>query len=422
MSASQSSADTQRRTRPWEVGLTQRLALGTAFAVAALACVAPIAALTWWCLVTANEWLLRPLLFTRIIQPAAAKDAPTARLFAAVAGVFATTLWAVLPSMIWLSGSPIGPPLAIMLIAAIFLHVVILFRRDRAIILSPYVAVLLVLPFVTYPIWPAFVLAFGVLAFLTSLTAGILDRDKLVGLVAAKEMSRKLAESDSAQKSRFVATMSHEIRTPLNAMIGYSEILIEDLEGAQHDDASRIHRAAHHLLHIVNQVLDISQLDAGQAELAIQPVVIDEIVASAVAAIGDASARRGNAVHSAYEHNGALAHADPRRLSQCLGILLQNACQFTENGLITVRTRGDAQRVQIDVIDTGVGIAPGDLPRLFRDFEQIDQSRTREHDGTGLGLALARRLARLMGGDIEVTSQLGQGSTFSINLPRHASI
>lgn len=406
------------RVRAWEVGFAQRLALGTGFAIVALACVSAPVVIAWWAIVVLNERAIRPYVFTKFIAPAAQRDPQLARTLAIAAGLFATLLWSVLPTLVWLAPAPIGPPLAITMLAAISLHVAILFQRDRVLILSPFILLLLALPFATFPLLQATVLCLGVAILLASLAAGILDRDKLMGLIASKEMSRKLAVSNSMQKSQFVATMSHELRTPLNAIIGYSEILQEDVPQSSRDDVDRIHGAAHRLLHLVNQVLDISKLDAGQTELELGPVSLDDLVRRAMASLGDAAAKGGNELRTAYEHGAARAHGDSARLMQCLVILLRNASQFTRDGAIIVRTRVDETNAYIDVADTGVGIAAEDLERLFRDFEQIEQGKTRSADGMGLGLALAKRLMNLMGGDIEVTSKAGQGSTFTLRITR----
>lgn len=406
------------RVRAWEVGLAQRLALGTGFALVALAFVDAPIVIAWWAIVILNERALRPFVFTRFIAPAAQRDPQLARALAIAAGLLATLLWSVLPSLVWLSPASAGPALAVTMLVAISLHVAILFQRDRVLILSPFILVLLALPFATFSLVQAAFLSLGVVILLTSLAAGILDRDKLMGLIASKEMSRKLAVSNSMQKSQFVATMSHELRTPLNAIIGYSEILQEDVPEASRDDVDRIHGAAHRLLHLVNQVLDISKLDAGQTELEIVAVSPDDLVRRSIASLGDAVARGGNELRTSYEHGGAQAHGDTARLMQCLVILLRNACQFTRDGVIIVRTRADDAHVYLDVADTGIGIRAEDVQRLFRDFEQIEQGKTRSSDGMGLGLALAKRLMNLMQGDIDVASRPGEGSTFTLTIPR----
>lgn len=407
------------RKRAWEAGLTHRLVLGTTFAALSAFVVDLASVATWLFVVLLNELALRPFVFTQLIAPAASTNPFRARLYAAGAGLFATCLWSILPSLVWMSGVTIGPPLACTLLLAIILHVVIGFQRDRILVLSPFLLTLTILPFLSYSAWHGFLLALGIVVLLYSLAGGILDRDKLMRLLASKEMSRELAVSDSLQKSQFVATMSHELRTPLNAIIGHSEMLQEDLSPAQRGDVDRIHAAAHRLSHLVNQVLDISQIDAGHTALETNPVALDGIVRRAISSLGDDPRRTGNALQTSYEHGHARAVAHGPRLTQCVHILLHNACQFTTNGNITVRTRADAKFVRIDVIDTGIGIAADRVSTLFRDFEQGEQGQTRSRDGMGLGLALAKRLITLMNGAIEVQSEPDRGSTFTLRLPRH---
>jgi len=409
----------QRTRRTWESGTTHRLVLAGAFAVLSVFVVDIRLVVAWFAVVVLNEIVLRPLVFTNLIEPDATTHPKRARLYAVATGLFATCLWSALPCLIWLSGTPIGPPLAGMLLLAILLHVVIGFRRDRILVLSPFLVVLSVLPFYSYSPTDGVLLALGVATPLYSLAVGIVDRDKLMQLLTNRELGRRLAISDSLQKSRFVATMSHELRTPLNAIIGYSEILQEDLDPAQHADVERIHAAAHRLLHVVNQVLDISKIDAGQSVVDATDVALEDVVNRAVGALGDAATRHGNRVSTQFEHGHALAFADASRLIQCINVLLSNACQFTRDGHILIRTRADHRYVHVDVSDTGIGIDKGDLSRLFCDFEQLQQGHARSSDGMGLGLALAKRVMALINGEITVNSQPGQGSTFTLTVPRY---
>lgn len=363
---------------------------------------------------------MRPLVFTHLIEPAAISSPKRARAYAAATGLFATLLWSVLPCLVWLSATPIGPSLACMLLLTILLHVVIGFRRDRILVLSPFLALLSVLPFFAYSPTDGALLALGVATLLYSLAGGIVDRDKLMEMLASKEVGRRLAVSDSLQKSRFVATMSHELRTPLNAIIGYSEMLQEDLDPTHRGDAERIHAAAHRLLHIVNQVLEISKIDAGQSVAELADIALEDVVHRAIASLGNAATLRGYRVSTHFQHGETRALADGPRLIKCMNILLSNACQFTEEGDILIRTRTNDRYVYIDVSDTGIGIDKADVRRLFRDFEQVEQGQTRSSDGMGLGLALAKRMMTLMNGEIAVESRPGHGSTFTLTLPRHA--
>ncbi|ANP46670.1 ATP-binding protein [Candidatus Viadribacter manganicus] len=235
------------------------------------------------------------------------------------------------------------------------------------------------------------------------------------------EAARSTAEQANVAKSQFLATMSHELRTPLNAIIGYGEMLIEnaDERGDQQDrdDLTRIHGAAHRLLSMINDVLDLSKIEAGAAIVSADSVDLDAIIAETIATVKPAAAANGTVIQ--VETNGALSEleTDGFKLSQCLLNLMSNAAKFTKDGQIKLVAERDEHWVTFQVIDTGIGISPDAQTRLFQPFVQADATTTRAYGGTGLGLAITRRLARLLGGDVTLKSAVGQGSAFTLRVP-----
>lgn len=247
------------------------------------------------------------------------------------------------------------------------------------------------------------------------------------------DAQRRIAQEDalaardaSAAKSRFLANMSHELRTPLSAIIGYSELLREDADqmtaAELRDGLTRVERSAHHLLGLVNDVLDLSKVEAGKMELDIHAFDASEPLATVIQSTRTLVAARHNELVVEMGALGVL-HTDSVKVTQCVLNLVSNAARFTENGTVTVRAWRDIERALIvEVVDTGVGIAPDQLSRLFQDFTQADPSTRRHHGGTGLGLSLTRALCALMQGRVTVESEVGVGSTFRLWIPdlRHA--
>jgi signal transduction histidine kinase/CheY-like chemotaxis protein len=238
-----------------------------------------------------------------------------------------------------------------------------------------------------------------------------------------EEKGRQL-ELASQHKSQFVASMSHELRTPLNAIIGLTEMMVTNAARFGTEKAAeplkRVHRAGQHLLGLINQVLDLSKIEAGKLELNPESVslapLIDEVVGTARQL---AQQNKNNLVVEAQEKLGVLT-VDPMRLRQILLNLLSNACKFTSQGEVKLRARKvtDGRNwVEFAVADTGIGMTPEQQAKLFEEFTQADSSTARRYGGTGLGLAITRKLARMMGGDVTVTSEPGKGSVFTARLP-----
>jgi len=238
------------------------------------------------------------------------------------------------------------------------------------------------------------------------------------------DKSRQLELADR-HKSEFLANMSHELRTPLNAIIGYSEMLQEDAvdlgAGQFTDDLKRINAAGKHLLELINAVLDLSKIEAGKMELYLERFEVAGLVRDIAAVIQPLAAKNANRLEVHCADAVGVMRADLTKVRQALFNLLSNACKFTDRGTVTLavsREAGDRpESVVFRVSDTGIGMTPEQLARLFEAFSQADAATTRKYGGTGLGLALSRRLCRMMGGDVTAESEAGRGSTFTIRLP-----
>jgi signal transduction histidine kinase len=246
-------------------------------------------------------------------------------------------------------------------------------------------------------------------------------------LVTAAKMqqAKDTAERANEAKSVFLAKMSHHLRTPLNAVIGYSEILLEDAEldgdEGQIADLTTIHRAGRHLLSLVTDVLDMSKIDSNDVELLVQRFNLGSFVEDVVATCQNSVTGNNNSFAVELVDDLGTIVTDETRLRQVVINLLSNAGKFTRDGKVTLRVKRDStaagDMISISVNDTGIGIAPENLERLFTDFNQAERSTSRRYGGTGLGLALSRRLCQLMAGDIYVESLVGKGSTFTVCLP-----
>jgi signal transduction histidine kinase len=258
------------------------------------------------------------------------------------------------------------------------------------------------------------------------------NRDEL-GVLAAnlnrtnEELGRLYKELDSASrhKSEFLASMSHELRTPLNAVIGFSEVLLDRLFGElnekQADYITDIHTSGRHLLSLINDILDLSKIEAGRMELQLSTVVLADVIESSVALMRERATRNGISLRLDVDPSAGAAVADERKLKQVLFNLLTNALKFTDSGgHVEVSARGEAGSVVVSVRDDGTGIALADQARIFEEFEQAGGSGAQE--GTGLGLALSRRIVELHGGRLLVESAPGKGSTFTFTVPRAQAI
>jgi signal transduction histidine kinase len=243
-------------------------------------------------------------------------------------------------------------------------------------------------------------------------------------MATAAELRRATEEAERAgvAKAEFLAKMSHELRTPLNAVIGYSQILIEDAadegDAEMAADLDKIHSAGQHLLKLVNEVLDLSKIEAGKMELFSQPTDVVGLIENVVAGFRKAAEAAGDALVIEVEGSIGAALCDEAKVRQALSQLVDNAIKFTSKGEVRVTVRRQDGRVNFEVRDTGIGIEEHVLPALFEHFTVGDDSSASKYGGTGLGLALARKLSRLMGGDVTVTSRVGVGSIFTMSIPQ----
>jgi signal transduction histidine kinase len=218
--------------------------------------------------------------------------------------------------------------------------------------------------------------------------------------------------------------MSHELRTPLNAILGYTELIVDSIYGDVPDKVrgvlERVQSNGRHLLGLINDVLDLSKIEAGQLELTLQDYGVPAMVTAVVAATESLARNKGLALRTSLAEGLPAGYGDERRLTQVLLNLVGNAIKFTDQGEIEIAAASDGGRFRIAVRDTGPGIAEADQARIFEEFQQVDNSNTRQKGGTGLGLAISRRIVALHGGTIAVESEPGAGSTFTIIVPIRA--
>jgi len=242
-----------------------------------------------------------------------------------------------------------------------------------------------------------------------------------------EEKSRQL-EMASQHKSQFVASMSHELRTPLNAIIGLTEMMVNNAVRFGTEKAAeplrRVHRAGTHLLGLINQVLDLSKIEAGKLELSPETVNLVPLLEDVIGTARQLAEQNKNRLVVESPENLGTLTVDPMRLRQILLNLLSNACKFTKQGEVKLRVKkvvDGRSWIEISVADTGIGLTPEQQAKLFEEFTQADSSTARQYGGTGLGLAITRKLARMMGGDVTVTSESGKGSVFTVRLPAGAA-
>jgi PAS domain S-box-containing protein len=230
-------------------------------------------------------------------------------------------------------------------------------------------------------------------------------------------------EQASALKSQFLANMSHEFRTPLNAILGYTHMLLTGVSGpvqdAQRKSLTRIDSNSRHLLALINDILDITRIEAGRMPLNVTTFKIPELVREVMSELEPIIKRSTLLVTSKMKANLPLIRSDRQKVKQIVLNLLSNALKFTPSGSVTISASHDAatRMMTIDVSDTGVGIPSGSYGKVFEDFRQLDSSPARGYGGTGLGLSICRRLSQMLGGTIELSSTVGEGSTFRLKLP-----
>ena len=239
-------------------------------------------------------------------------------------------------------------------------------------------------------------------------------------------LSQKIDATEETEpaKSKFLAIMSHELRTPINAINGFSQLLLRQRQGLltseQKDMVQRILTNGKNLLHLINNVLDMSKLEAGRMHLHLEDINVVDLIESTVQEISSLATQSELSLQTEIDLFNPIISNDPIRLRQILVNLLSNALKFTDEGEVWVIVEeAESEEIWISVQDTGPGIAPRDIDRVFSEFWQVEHCPGRQYQGTGLGLAIAHNLAKMMQGDIHVHSQLGQGSTFRLVIPRY---
>jgi signal transduction histidine kinase len=239
--------------------------------------------------------------------------------------------------------------------------------------------------------------------------------------VVENALNFRAAQEASEAKSQFLAVMSHELRTPLNAIIGYQDLLESEVVGSLNDvqkaHLRRIRSGADQLLRLISQILSLSRIEAGKEEAHPETVDLTEITREAATLMQPAAAAKGLHLELDAPEDHLVIVSDGGKLRQILLNLLSNAIKFTETGAVRLRVRSDSEGHTVTVRDSGIGIEPADIARIFEPFVQAENPTTRRHGGTGLGLAVSGELARLLGGGIEVESTPGQGSVFTLRLP-----
>jgi len=242
--------------------------------------------------------------------------------------------------------------------------------------------------------------------------------------VRTAELAAAMEKAEAADriKSAFLATMSHELRTPLNSIIGFTGILLQGLAGPLNEEQRKqmtmVQGSSRHLLALINDVLDISKIEAGQLEFSFSTFALKPSIVKMVKLVSPLAEKKAIALRQNIADNVARVTSDQRRLEQVILNLLNNAVKFTEKGHVRISCRADNNHYLLSVSDTGIGMRPEELPGLFQPFHQIDTGLSRKHEGTGLGLSICKKLIDMMGGTIDVQSQWGRGSTFTIRFPR----
>jgi signal transduction histidine kinase len=237
------------------------------------------------------------------------------------------------------------------------------------------------------------------------------------------EQEKLASETADRAKTEFLTNMSHELRTPLTSILGFSNLLLEQIYGSLNDKQEQyiacVSSSGDHLLALINDLLDLSKIEAGKEELNLEVIDVEEMCQACISLIQEQANSRGLEMVLIISPDVTTCIADKRRLKQILFNLLSNAVKFTKAGLVTTKVDKTKNEIQFAIIDTGIGIAEIEQTTLFEPFRQVDNDINHKYEGTGLGLALTRKLARLHGGDITVTSELGRGSCFTLYLPEN---
>lgn len=424
--------------------LRWRLAVGAVFATGAALVLESAAAGFGWYLVLALSMCFDYMLGNSYLEQRGEADRKTAGVLFVWGSLFSISIYAAMPVALAAMGGGPGRVLGV-LIAASSLVSVMMFtfqaRHFMYLAAIPPTIALMAMPLIPFDSQAltatqgALGVGCGVVGFLAYVTRSALNNGKMVaGWRAAHqsakerqleaELKRAEAEEANRAKSEFLAVMTHELRTPLNAVIGYAEIIQEDLEAEGRKelsgDAARISSSARHLLGLIDQILNLSSRDAGVDGVQARDVDVRKMIEEAIHAVQDEARGAGNRISMRVAPEVERAYTDGGKLAVCLAALLSNAVKFTSNGLIAVTADHEfveREVLALSVSDTGVGIAAEDMPKLFKAFTQLDGTATREKGGMGLGLSIAQRMGKTLGGEVTVTSEPGAGSTFVVRVP-----
>ncbi len=402
----------------WAIGVIATVGLGTGLS---------------WFVATLAAGALRGEVEKRVSQRV---GAGWGMVFPAVATV-TTAVWAVAPLLAWFSHAPFGHELAIALLVSGYVLVFAQLRsspRQAIMISSPYglAAAIIAVSLAGGPLfWPFLaVVPFTAASLFVLVTMTMLREERIRAfqehqshLIEELEAARDKADAANEAKSSFLGVISHELRTPMNGVLGAAQLLSATrLEGTQREYLSIIRNSGDNLLSLLNDILDMTKIEAGKMSFDVVDVQMDDLHRRVIGPFEAQAEAKGLALVSVFEGEiPSVVRGDPLRVCQVVQNLLSNAVKFTDQGEIryTVRGRRISDRrvgFEFSVTDSGTGISRDDLDRLFQPFTQVDNSSTRKFGGTGLGLTIARRMAHIMGGDITVTSRLGQGSTFTLSI------
>lgn len=425
--------------------LRWRFLLGAVFATGASLVLASAAAGFGWYLALGMVMVFDHMLGNSYLIARGEKGRATAGVLFVWGSVFSIIIFAAMPVVLAAFGGGPGRVLGVLMAASSLVSVMLFtFQAPRFMMLcaAPATLALLAMPFIAFHEGPASALhgalgvGCGVAGFMAYITRAALSNVQMVnGWKAANqaakerqleaELKRAEAEEANRAKSEFLAVMTHELRTPLNAVIGYAELINEDLaaEGRTElaDDATRITASARHLLGLIDQILNMSSIDAGQEGLAAREVDVRKLLEEAIATVQDEARETGNRISIRVSADAERAYTDGGKLAVSLAALVSNAVKFTSNGLIAVTAERDVlegrDMLLIAVSDTGIGIGAENLSRIFMPFTQVEGATTRTKGGMGLGLSIALRMANTLGGDIVASSEVGSGSTFTLRVP-----
>mgnify|MGYP002622578737 CR=1 FL=1 len=425
--------------------LRWRFTIGALFAMGASFVLVSASAGVGWYLAFALAMGFDHMLGRSYLEARGESARATAGVLFVWGSIFSLIIFAAMAVALAALGGGPGRVLGVLMAASSLVSVMLFtFQAPRFMLMSaaPATVALLVMPFIPFEsghadaLQGALGVACGIVGFLAYIGRAALNNTKMVaGWKAANqaakerqleaEVKRAEAEEANRAKSEFLAVMTHELRTPLNAVIGYAEIINEDLEAEGRkelaEDAGRITASARHLLGLIDQILNMSSIDAGHEGLALRDVSVRKLIEDTVAAAQADAQENSNRISIRVAADAERAYTDGNKLAVSLAALVSNAVKFTSNGLIAVTAEREVvdgkDVLTIAVSDTGIGIEAENLPRVFMPFTQIESGATRSKGGMGLGLSIALRMANALGGDILATSEFGSGSTFTLRVP-----